>query len=187
MSGSVYRKNANSGKMEQLRKKRTQLKKSVIKLYNFISGHNVSYNDIKVRMEEFENVFMKYKDVQDEIDSLCDKDSDIQKEDAYRNEIDEMYFTAKSIYTSYTQENLDSTVIEGAAASTPQLNNDLTALLQTMSTTLTSVVNLQSSGMNNSNINNNNSREKVSHPSGSPTALSTIFGWVIMGNVNRQP
>ncbi|XP_037823160.1 uncharacterized protein LOC119611586, partial [Lucilia sericata] len=143
--------------MEQLRKKRTQLKKSVIKLYNFISGHNVSYNDIKVRMEEFENVFMKYKDIQDEIDSLCDKDSDIQKEDAYRNEIDEMYFTAKSIYTSYTQENLDSTVIEGAAASTPQLNNDLTALLQTMSTTLTSVVNLQSSGMNNSNINNNNS------------------------------
>lgn len=26
--------------------------------------------------------------------------------------------------------------------------------------------------------------EKVSHPSGSPTALSTIFGWVIVGNVN---
>ncbi|XP_065355419.1 uncharacterized protein LOC135949893 [Calliphora vicina] len=141
--------------MEQLKRKRTQLKKSITRLYNFISGPNANYNDIKVRIDEFESVFMKYKDIQDEIDGLCENEIEIQREDSYRNEIEETYFSARSIYSSFTQENLDNTMIEGAAASTPQLNNDLTALLQTMSTTLTSVVNLQSSNMNDSNHNNN--------------------------------
>ena len=85
---------------------------------------------------------MKYKDIQAEIDGLRDEDSAIQREDAYRNEIEEMYFAAKSIFLSFSQENLDNTIMEEATASNPQLNNDLTALLQTMSTTLTSVVNL---------------------------------------------
>ena len=89
--------------MEQLKRKRTQLKKA-----------NVNYNDVKVRIDELENVFFKYKDIQDEIDGLCDKDSDIQREDTYRNDIEDMYFAAKSIFSSLSQENLDNTVIEGA-------------------------------------------------------------------------
>ena len=76
--------------MEQLKRNRTQLKKAIIKLYNFTSGQNVNYNDVKVRIDELENVFMKYKDIQDEIDGLCDKDSDIQREDTYRIRIVEV-------------------------------------------------------------------------------------------------
>lgn len=138
--------------MDQLKKTRTQLKRSMTRLYNFIAGENVNYNDIKVRIDEFDDIFKQFKGIQNDIDNLCKDDNELQKEDAYRYEIEDLYFKTKSIWSSYNQDNLENTVIDGAAASTPHNNNnELTALLETMSTTLSSVVNLQSASMNSAN------------------------------------
>lgn len=140
--------------MEQLKKKRTQIKRTITKIYNFINSQHASYNDTKVRIVEIDKTYEKYKDVQDEIDILSVTEDEIQKENNYRDEIEEMYFSIKSVWAAQSQDNLENTIVEGATASSPN-NNDLTiqaivqqqstttSLLETMSATLSTVANLQ--------------------------------------------
>ncbi|XP_065354766.1 uncharacterized protein LOC135949205 [Calliphora vicina] len=144
--------------MEVLRKKRSQMKRSVTRIYNFVNSHNATHDEIKVRIVELDNVYSKYKDLQDELDILCETDAETNIENEYRDQIEDMFFAIKAIWSSQSQANLDNTVVEGASASTPNIMHDLstsiqaivqqqsttTSILECVSATLSSVTNMQS-------------------------------------------
>ncbi|XP_065354424.1 uncharacterized protein LOC135948897 [Calliphora vicina] len=144
--------------MEVLRKKRSQMKRSMTRIYNFVNSHNATHDEIKVRIVELDNVYSKYKDLQDELDILCETEAETNIENEYRDQIEDMFFAIKAIWSSQSQANLDNTVVEGASASTPNIMHDLstsiqaivqqksttTSILECVSATLSSVTNMQS-------------------------------------------
>ncbi|XP_037814584.1 uncharacterized protein LOC119605504 [Lucilia sericata] len=176
--------------MEELRKKRSQIKKSITRIYNAVNNQNASYHEIKVRIDKLEEIYKCYEICQDEIDSLCENDNEQIKEDQYRSQIEDIYFAIRTIWSTQSNETLDRTVIEGAASSSPN-NNDMTiqaivqqqstttSLLETMSATLSAVTDMRSNATTqNVQLSNTNQSELRLPPIEIPDFDGNLSNWI---------
>lgn len=137
-----------------LKKRRTQLKKSITIFCKYIIDNQGSLNDVKVRIEKLEDTYNKFEKVQDEIEILCNNDADLEKEDKYKYEVQESYLMAQSCWKTISEDSFNQTMVPGEVPNTQPsgvVNNDLSTVLDKISETLSTVVGLQDKSANAAN------------------------------------
>jgi len=80
---------------------RGQLKASVKRFLNFVTKENVNVNEIYVRKKKIEEIWSEYEWIQSSIEEM--DDVEMNEQDKYREEFEEMFFKALWIAKKLTE------------------------------------------------------------------------------------